>query len=77
VTTRRTVRVDQAFFDDLDHEHFDTLPVAYPERPDYRVLVIGGTLVAAAVVLGQLVADDTIVLLGIELDLDWPDEQPH
>jgi hypothetical protein len=33
--------------------------------------------VAAAVVVGQLVADETIVLLGIELDLDWPDEQPH
>jgi hypothetical protein len=27
------------------------------------------------VVVGQLVADDSIVLLGIELDLDWPDEQ--
>jgi len=105
VTSRRAVRVDQTFFDDLDRQlgsdrgpngepsttgfividlptvveefatHFDALPIAYPDRPDYRVLVIGGTLAAAAVVIGQLVADDSIVLLGIELDLDWPDEQ--
>ena len=105
MTSRRTVRVDQAFFDDLDRqlgsdrgpngepsstdfividlptvvdefaENFDTLAIAYPERTDYRVLVVGGTLVAAAVVVGQLVGDDSIVLLGIELDLDWPEEQ--
>ena len=105
MTSRRTVRVDQALFDDLDRqlgsdrgpngepsstdfividlptvvdefaENFDTLPIAYPDRPDYRVLVVGGTLVAASVVVGQLVGDDSIVLLGIELDLDWPDEQ--
>jgi hypothetical protein len=104
VTNRRVVRVDQAFFDDLDRqlgsdrgpdgepsstdfividlptivdefaENFDALPVAYPDRPDYRAIVIGGTLVAAAVVLGQLVGDDSVVLLGIEIDLDWPDE---
>ncbi len=106
MTSRRTVRVDQAFFDDLldrqlgsDRgpngepsstdfivmdlptvveefaESFDTLAMAYPGRHDYRVLVVGGTLIAAAVVVGQLVADDSIVLLGIELDLDWPDDQ--
>ena len=107
MTSRRTVRVDQAFFDDLDldldldlgsdrgsngepsrtdfivfdlptiveefAESFDALPIAFPARPDYRVLVVGGTLVAASVVVGQLVADDSIVLLGSELDLDWPD----
>jgi len=95
VTSRRTVRVDQAFFDDLDRqlgsdrgsngepsstdfividlptivdefaENFDTLPLAYLDRPDYRVLVVGGTLVAAAVVVGQLVADDSIVLRAV------------
>lgn len=56
-------------------ENFDALPIAYPDRPDYRALVVGGTLVAASVVVGQLVADDSVVLLGIELDLRWPDEQ--
>ena len=105
MTSRRTVRVDQAFFDDLDRqlgsdrgsngepsstdfividlptivdefaENFDTLPIAYPERPDYRVLVVSGTLVAAALVAGQLAADDSVVLLGIELDLHWAGEQ--
>lgn len=49
MTSRRTVRVDQAFFDDLDRQ--------LGSRPDYRV------------------ADDSIVLLGIEIDLDWADEQ--
>ena len=57
-------------------QHFETLPIAYSERTDYRVVVIAGALVAAAVV-GQLVANETIVLLGIELDLDCPDERPH
>ncbi len=105
MTTRRPVRVDQAFFDDLDlqlgsnrgpngepsstdfividlptivdefADNFDALPIAYPDRPDYRILVVGGTLAAASVVIGQLVADGSIVLLGIELDLDWPEEQ--
>lgn len=56
-------------------DNFDALPIAYPDRPDYRVLVVGGTLAAASVVIGQLVADGSIVLLGIELDLDWPEEQ--
>ena len=95
MTSRRTVRVDQSFFDDLDRHlgsdrgpngepsgtdfividlptvvdefavNFDSLPIAYPDRPDYRVLVVGGTLVA----------DGSIVLLGIEFDLGWPDEQ--
>lgn len=56
-------------------ENFDTLPIAYPDRPDYGLLVVGGTLIAASVVVGQLVADDSIVLLDIELDLAWPDER--
>jgi hypothetical protein len=57
--------------------YFDTLPIAHADRPDDRLLVVGATLVAAATVGGQFVADDTIVLLGVELDLDWPDGQPH
>ena len=44
-------------------------------RPDHRVVVVGGTLAAASVVIGQLVADDSSVLLGIELVLDWSDER--
>ena len=38
-------------------------------RADYRYLVTTGSLVAAAAVVGQLVADGTIVLVGIDVDL--------
>lgn len=97
--TRRTVRVDQQFFSDLDAqlrdsrgpngepsasdfllldlptiadvfaESFDDLPAMFDGRADYRYLVTTGSLVVAAVVVGQLVADGTIVLVGIEIDL--------
>lgn len=40
----------------------------FPGREDYRYLVTTGTLIAAAVVVGQLVADGSIVLFGIEID---------
>jgi len=50
-------------------EGFDTLPTAFAGRDDYRVLIATGTLVAAAVFIGQLRPDDTIVLLGIDIDL--------
>jgi hypothetical protein len=39
--------------------------LAYAGRPDYTVPVSSGTLVATSVVIGQLVADDLIVLIGI------------
>ena len=55
-------------------ERFDALPLAYPGRSDYRLLIASGTLVAASVVSGQLARDNTVVLLGIELDVLWPDD---
>ena len=102
MTERRQVKVDPAFFYELDGqlgpsrgpngepsstdfltmdlptivdefaEQFETLPVAFPGRSDYRVLVNTGTLVAASVVIGQLRSDDSIVLFGIEIDLGGP-----
>ena len=54
-------------------EDFESLALAYPDRSDYRVLVSTGTLVATSVVIGQLVADDTVALMGIEIELTWPD----
>ncbi len=105
MTTRRPVRVDPGFFDELDAqlgpsrgprgepsstdfitidlptivdefaERFETLPVAFSGRSDYRVLVSSGILVAASVVVGQLLGDDTVVLLGIEIDLCWPHDE--
>ena len=53
-------------------ERFDDLLRLYPERNDYRYLVAGGRLVYAAVVVGQLIDDDTISLFGIEIDLHGP-----
>ena len=59
-------------------EDFDSLPAAFPGRLDYRALVVTGSLVASAIVIGQLIGDDTIVLMGIAVDLEWPqDEEPR
>lgn len=55
--------IANAFADD-----FDQLPAMYPDREDYRYLVITGRLVAAAVVVGQLVADGSVVLFAIDID---------
>jgi hypothetical protein len=49
-------------------ERFDQLPAMYPDREDYRYLVTTGRLVAAAVVVGQLVADGSVVLFAIDID---------
>lgn len=49
-------------------ESFDELPAMYVGREDYRYLVTTGSLVAAAAVVGQLVADGSIVLFGIDID---------
>jgi hypothetical protein len=54
---------------DVFGESFDELPAMFDGRTDYRYLVTTGSLVAAAVVVGQLVADGTVVLMGIEIDL--------
>jgi hypothetical protein len=55
-------------------QRWDSLLPAYAGRDDYRVLVTTGALVAVAVIIGQLVDDGIVVLLGIEMDLAWPDE---
>lgn len=49
---------------------FDDLPAFVADRPDYRVLYGTGLLVASFTVIGQLVADGSIQLLSLELDLD-------
>ena len=44
-----------------------------PGRPDYRMIISTGVLIPRIVVIAQLVADGSIVLLGVELDhdADW------
>ncbi len=55
-------------------EQFDELPALYPDRDDYRYLVATGLLVHAVTITAQLVADGSIVLFGIEIDLTaWPE----
>jgi len=53
---------------DMFATSFDDLPVMYEGRMDYRYLVTTGSLVAAAIIVGQLHADGSIILFGIEID---------
>ena len=52
---------------------FDELPRMIPERDDYRVLVMSGTLVPGFSVIGQLATDGAIELMQLDIDteLDW------
>jgi hypothetical protein len=61
--------IDLPSIADTFAEQFEQLPTMYREREDYRFLVTTGRLVAAAVVVGQLVADGSIVLFSVEIDL--------
>jgi hypothetical protein len=61
--------IDLPSIADTFAEQFDELPPMYRDREDYRYLVATGRLVAAAVVVGQLVADGSIVLFSVDLDV--------
>jgi len=52
---------------------FDDLPRLIPDRDDYRVLVMSGTLVAGFSVIGQLASDGAVELVQLDIDteLDW------
>ena len=60
--------IDLPTISDAFAEHFDEFPAMYPDRDDYRYLVATGKLVRAALVVGQLVADGSIVLFSIDID---------
>ncbi len=60
--------IDLPTISDAFAEHFDEFPPTYKDRDDYRHLVVTGMLVRAALVVGQLVDDDTIVLVSIDID---------
>lgn len=96
---RRTVRVADEFFEQLDAQlgadrgplgepsatdflvlelppiverfatGFDELPEVIGGVPAARVLIAGGVLVRGIAVYGLLVANDTIELIGVELDM--------
>ncbi len=60
--------IDLPTISDAFAEHFDEFPSMYPDRDDYRYLVTTGKLVRAVLVVGQLVADGSIVLLSVDID---------
>ena len=51
-------------------ENFEALPTMYVDRTDYRYLVSTGRLIAAALIVGQLMHDGTIALVSIEIDIE-------
>ncbi len=53
--------------------HFEELAEVIPGRPDYRQVITTGRLVVVIAIVGQLTADGSVLLLGVELDLrpDW------
>ena len=60
--------IDLPSIADMFATSFDDLPAMYESRTDYRYLVSTGSLVAAAVIVGQLHADGSIILFSIEID---------
>jgi hypothetical protein len=48
---------------------FDELPEFIRGRPDYRILISAGMLVARFAVVGQLAADGAVELVQLDLDL--------
>ena len=52
---------------------FEELGEVIPGRPDYRQIITAGRLVPGIAIVGQLTADDSVLLLGVELDFgsDW------
>ncbi len=60
--------IDLPTISDAFAERFDEFPAMYPDRGDHRYLVIAGKLVRAALVVGQLVDDGSIVLFSVEVD---------
>lgn len=48
---------------------FEDLAEVIPGRPDYRQVLTTGRLVAGIAIVGQLMSDDSVLLLGVELDL--------
>jgi hypothetical protein len=52
---------------------FEELSEVIPGRPDYRQIITTGRLVPGISIVGQELADGSVLLLGVELDLgpDW------
>ena len=55
---------------------WDDLPHLIPGRPDYRVLISVGVLVATVSVDAQLASDGAVELVRLRIDQTWPDTIP-
>jgi hypothetical protein len=49
---------------------FDDLPQLISGRPDYRILISTGMLVATFAVVGQLAPDGAVELIQLDIDLE-------
>ena len=66
--------VDLPTLSEVFAERFEELPALYADRDDYRYVVATGLLVRAATITAQLVPDGSIVLFGVDIDLEtWPE----
>lgn len=52
---------------------FDDLLVSVPGRPDYRAVIEPGRVVYSFAVVGQLMRDGTVQIMGIKIDTVWPE----
>lgn len=50
---------------------FDGLPELIPGRPDYRILITTGRVVATVSVTAQLAPDGVVDLVGIDIQIAW------
>ncbi len=48
---------------------FEELPEVIPGRPDYRQIITTGRLVPMIAIVGQVNADGSVLLLGVELEV--------
>jgi hypothetical protein len=62
----RTLLLDLPSMAEAFAAQFDQLPQLIADRDDYRYLVASGRLVRAALIVGQLVSDGSIELIGID-----------
>lgn len=52
-------------------EGFDQLPELIMGRPEYRILISTGMLVARYAVVGQLAPDGAVELIQLDIDPTW------
>ena len=49
---------------------WDELPRLFPDRPQYRILIAAGNVVARFAVIGQLAPDEAVELVQLDIDTE-------